>query len=495
MSKTSIKKNFAYQMLYEILILILPFITSPYIARVIGAEGLGKYSYSYSVAYYFVLFSMLGLKNYGNRVIAQKRNDQTQLNETFSNLLAVHILISILCCIAYVFYIWNLKDDKLFALIQGTYVLSGLFDISWFYFGIEKFKLTVTRDTIIKIINVLCVFIFVKTSDDLWKYCLIMALGMLISQLFLWIPLKRYVQITRPQLSKMTIHIKPLFILFIPAIAVSLYKYMDKIMIGYLSNKVQLGYYENAEKVTNIPLTVITSFGVVMLPKMSNLVASKNREATFRYISLSMKYVMCLAFALAFGLAGVGNVFAPVFWGEDFRASGIIIMGLSITVPFISFANVIRTQYLIPNEKDKEYLLSVISGAVVNLIINFLCIPSLGAIGATIGTVAAEATVCLIQVFAVWKELPLITYIKNSFLFILTGITMFTGVLCIGIKLETGILTLFIQILFGACFYSIICGFYFYYTKDEIFMNILQVVMKKTKSIRNNDIHKLRQTK
>ena len=99
--------------------------------------------------------------------------------------------------------------------------------------------------------------------------------------------------------------------------------------------------------------------------KMSNLVASHDREKTNQYISLSMKYVMCLSFALAFGLAGIGKVFAPVFWGQEFMLSGVLIMGLSITIPFMSFANIIRTQFLIPSEKDKEYLSSVIGGAFV----------------------------------------------------------------------------------------------------------------------------------
>ena len=278
MEKSSVKKNFFYQMIYEVLVFILPFITSPYIARVIGAEGLGIYSYANSIAYYFVLFSMLGLKNYGNRTIAQSRDDRERLNETFSNVAALHIIASTICILTYVGYIVILKGERLYAIIMGAYVLSGLFDISWFYFGIEKFKLTVTRNTLIKIANVICVFVFVRDADDLWKYCMIMSVGTLISQMVLWIPLKKYVTFVKPTWSKMVIHIKPLCILFIPSIAVSLYKYMDKIMIGVLSNKVQLGYYENAEKVINIPMGIITSFGVVMLPKMSNLLATKNRK-------------------------------------------------------------------------------------------------------------------------------------------------------------------------------------------------------------------------
>ena len=213
MSKTSVKKNFMYQMVYEILILILPFITSPYIARTIGAEGLGIYSYSYSVANYFVLFSMLGLKNYGNRKIAQNRDDRKTLNDTFSNLVVLHICVSLLVSFVYIDYIVFIAENKIYALIQLLVVISSLFDISWFYFGIEKFKMIVTRNIIVKIVNIACVFIFVKRSEDLWIYCLIMALGMLISQVLLWIPLRNYVSFVKPKWKKIKEHIKPLLIL------------------------------------------------------------------------------------------------------------------------------------------------------------------------------------------------------------------------------------------------------------------------------------------
>lgn len=478
----SAKKNFAYQMVYELLILILPFITSPYIARVIGAEGLGIYSYTYTVANYFVLFAMLGIKNYGNRAIAQARDDQEKLNATFSNILLLHLLVSVLCCIIYVFYSLFLSSEKIYALTQFAVVLGALFDISWFYFGIEKFKLTVIRNTIIKIFNVICIFVFVKNADDLWVYCLIMSIGGLLSQISLWIPLHNYVRFVKPDNSCMTVHLKPMLILFLPVIAISLYKYMDKIMIGLLSNKVQLGLYENAEKVINMPVSIIGSFGTVMLPKMSNLVTKSAEHAAFRYISQSMQYVMCLAFALTFGVGGIGQIFAPVFWGEEFTASGIVIMGLAVTIPFIAFANIIRTQYLIPHSRDKEYLSSVIVGAVCNILLNTLLIPSYGAMGATVGTIFAEASVCFVQAFVVRKELPVITYFKNSLLFFVTGIVMFVIVWCTGYLLGAAIGVLLLQVVIGAVFYSSIMLVFFIRKNDPIMTSFL-------KKIRRNKIH------
>ena len=265
------------------------------------------------------------------------------------------------------------------------------------------------------------------------------------------------------------IHIRPMLILFVPTIAVSLYKYMDKIMIGAISSKTQLGFYENAEKVINIAATVITSSGTVMLPKMSNMMARKDDEGVLKYTGVTMLYVMWLVYALTFGLAGIAPVFAPVFWGDEFQTSGFLIMGLALTMPFVSFANVIRTQYLIPAEKDREYMLSVVIGAVINLIINALLIPAYGSFGATIGTIVAEVTVCSIQCFVVRKELQIWKYFGQTIFFIGVGTVMFAVIFEIGSIFGRRIVTLLVQIGAGVLIYCLPSFLYFYIRKEETF--------------------------
>lgn len=479
MEKSSTKKNILYQMIYEILILILPFVTSPYISRIFGANGLGEYSYTYNIAGYFVLFAMLGIKNYGNRTIARTRDDEETLNKNFSNIFAIHLIVSVLCVLVYILYVRFFAEMKTYAAIQTIYVISAVFDISWFYFGIEKFKMTVIRSSIIKILNVVFIFIFVRKDTDLWKYCLIMALGMLISQVVLWIPLKRYVHIVKPDLKAMKIHIKPLIILFIPIIAISLYRFMDKIMIGMMSEKRELGYYENAEKVCNIPITVIASFGTVMLPKISNMISKSNDKLSGRYMKISMRYIMLLALALAFGLAGISDTFSVVFWGKGFASCGNIIKLLSVTIPFIAFANILRTQYLIPYQMDKEYLISVILGAVANVVVNYLLIPSYGGIGASIGTISAEVIVCLSQSILVMKKIPMKECVRQFIVFVPIGFVMFIGVYQANRMLEMSIVSLLTEVLIGVIIYCIFSAIFLYFIKDEIFMKFLNNFKKK----------------
>lgn len=422
----SVKKNFIYNLLYQMLIMILPLITAPYISRVLGDEQLGAFSYSYSIASYFVLFAILGLNNYGNRAIAQIRNDKQVLSRTFWEIFSMQALLGVLVCIIYVVYACNFsKVDMTLSFIQLGYVVSGAFDINWFFFGMEKFKITVTRNFVIKIVSVASIFLFVKETEDLLLYAFIMMSASMFSQIILWPFLKKEIQWCKPTVSGIVKHIKPNLILFIPVIAVSLYKIMDKIMLGNLSNMSQVAYYEYGEKITTIAVSVITALGTVMMPQISYLLANGETEKSKKYINKSMSFSIMISCAMAFGIAAIANDFAIWFYGKQFVASGPVMKGLSITIIFIACANVIRTQFLIPSNKDRAYINSVIIGAACNLIINALLIPKYNAMGAVIGTVIAEFVVMLWQMIEVKNELPILKYVKENYLFVFIGLIMY----------------------------------------------------------------------
>lgn len=478
----NLKTNIFFQMAYEILALILPIFTSPYIARVIGAEGIGIYSYSYTIASYFVLFADLGIKNYANRLVAQKRDCQAELNRTFTSVFWAHTMVGVIALCVYVIYVLNVSQGQVYAAIQAILIVGCIFDISWLYFGLERFQLTAGRSCIIKVITVFCVFLFVNSKEDLWKYCVIMAMSTLLSQLFLWLPLKKYVRFVHVSKSDVLGHFKPLIILFAPAIAVSIYKYMDKIMIGWLSTKNQLGFYENAEKISNIPLMSISAIGTVMLPRMSNLVAHENDDIIKKYIKNSAEVILCFALAFSCGLAAVAPVFSTVFWGEEFAPAGDFVAGLALTIPFISLANILRTQYLIPKSQDIKYTISVLSGAALNLIINATLIPRYGAYGAVVGTIAAEVSVCLIQCVSVSKELSTIEILKSVWIYTIFGLFMFISVRNAGTYLGTSIRTLLVQVVLGAVIYLIPCIVYAFLKRNAIYSviihNLRSITMK-----------------
>src|SRR5699024_5627622 len=179
----------------------------------------------------------------------------------------------------YLLYLFFTNSDyKIISIAQILLVISSLFDINWFFFGLEKFKLTIRRNLIVKILTVLFIFIFVKKEEDLLIYTVIISGGILISQLVLWPYLFKEVNWVKPYKREIFSHIKPNLILFIPVVSVSLYKLTSKIMLGSLTDMVELGYYENAEKINSVQISISTALGTVMLPRMSNLISSNNRQ-------------------------------------------------------------------------------------------------------------------------------------------------------------------------------------------------------------------------
>lgn len=478
----SVKKNFIYESIYEVLILLLPLITSPYVSRVLGASGVGVYSYTYTVANYFVLFAALGLKNYGNREISQHRDNQEDLNRTFTSILLLHFIVSGIVLICYLIYcLFFNRDYQVYNFIQGLYVVAAFLDISWFFFGMEEFRITVLRNSVIKIATVVAIFAFVNSADDLWVYILILALGNFLGQAYLWLYIFKYVKPCKVKLTEITRHFVPLVILFIPTIAISLYNYMDKIMVGSIAGETQLGLYENSEKILSIATSIVGSLGTVMMPRMSNLAVKGDVEGQRKIIETSMRFVAWISCAMAFGVMGISAVFPTVFWGDEFSRCTYLILGLAVVIPVKGYANVLRTQFLIPNRMDKQYTISVILGAIFNFTVNMMLIGKMGAMGAVVGTVIAELSVCIVQAIYCHGSLPIFRYIRNSIPYIVIGLVMGLCVYITGYKLGINVPSLVIQVCVGGGIYVLLSFAYMFVTRDSMLDQILSVVHIKIK--------------
>ncbi len=421
----SLKKNILYNFIYQILVLILPFITAPYLSRVIGAGGLGTYSLSQTIAQYFTYLTLLGLTNYGNREIARVQNDKENRSRVFCEIYAMQLGCFVISCIIYAIYTVFFSVDFAAASIMWLWVISAVFDINWFFFGMEQFKLTVTRNAIIKLTTVILIFVFVKDHYDTYKYILIMAGGILASQMCLWPFVKRFIDFQKPTWQGIKKHIKPNLVLFVPVIAISVYRLMDKVMIGYMASNTELGYYENAEKITTIILTLVSAVGTVMLPRMSALISDNNNETSKKYIDITMLIVIAYVNAAIYGIFAIGDPFCTLYFGEGFERTSLILKYLVVTVTFVGCGNVLRTQYLIPHKMDRIYINSALIGAGINFTVNLILIPLLSAVGAAIGTICAEVVVFLYQSISIRKAINFKLYIRQELLFLAIGAASF----------------------------------------------------------------------
>lgn len=466
----SVTKNYIYNLIYQILLIIIPIITTPYVSRVLGADGVGKFSFSNSIASYFVIFASLGFGYYAQREIAKYQDNKKKQSEIFWEIIIVRFVSVSTALIVYfaAIVLGVFKEEyTLLMIILSINILAVAFDISFLFAGNEDFSKTVLTNTVVRILNVIAIFVFVKDRNDLWKYVLITVLTVLTANASLSVYAKNFLCKIEIKSLRPIRHIKPAVILFLPTIAVSVYAYLDKTMIGVITGSdFENGFYEQAEKIVKMVMTVVTSLGTVMIPRNANAFERKDMEAIRRNIYRSVRFVLFLGIPMMIGLIAVSDNIVPWFLGDGYYKSANIMKILSVLVLAIGLNNVFGLQYLIPAGEDKKFTLSVTCGAVTNFLLNLVLIRLFKSYGAAIATIVAEIAVAVIMFCFIRKNISLREILKSSIKYLISGIIMFVPCFMLGRILAPSIINTFIIVFTGVVVY-LIClillkdGFFF----------------------------------
>lgn len=459
-NQISLSSNIIYNIVYQLLIVIVPLVTAPYLSRKLGAEVIGTYSYVSSISTYFTLFAMLGISTYGNRLIARNRDDIDNLSCCFWSLYLIQFLTFLCATTIYILCVLTVfeAEKKGIYLTQIIVILAGLLDVTWFFQGMENFRRIVIRNTLVKLVSMFLIFLLVRTKDDLTTYALIMAMSTFFGQFVMWPYILRMIHFKKISYEDVRIHFKPIIVIFFPSLATSCFTVMDRIIIGLFATSVDVGIYDYAEKIISTPKSTVAALGAAMLPRMSNLVANGNTNAVKQYISLTYYIILPLAFAIAFGIAGVADCFAVVYWGEEFAPAGRLMAILCIAFVFSAIGNVLRTQYLIPNMRDKEYITAICVGSFINIVSNLFVIRIWGAIGACITTVLAEACITVLQFLFSRNEYSFKGEILKSIPYLLSGIFMYGTLKIIDKLLDNSISKLFFMVVIGGFAYTLLAS-------------------------------------
>ena len=395
----TVKRNYIYNLLYEILILAVPLITTPYVSRVLGADGVGIYSYTLSIATYFTLFAKLGTQTYGQLEIAANRDSRENMSLRFWE---ITILKCISVFVAILVYILVIIIDSKYVLYYCLLLLTLLncaVDFTWFFQGIEEFGKIVLRNTFVKIISVICIFLFVHTKDDLPVYFLIIQ-GSIIGGNFMIIPsLRKYlIKINWTDINIIT-HVKPCLAYFLPTVATTIYLSLDKSMIGWITHSsFENGYYEQAHKIEQVAATVVTSLSAVTMPRMAYWFKNGNMEKIKSFLEETLKFILFISLPMCIGLISIAPILVPWFLGNEYRKSIVLLKVFSVLIVVIGLNNAVGKQVLMASGKQKEYNSAVIIGALLNACVNAILIPSMQSIGAAIASVLAETIILVLFV-------------------------------------------------------------------------------------------------
>ncbi|WP_267202625.1 flippase [Limosilactobacillus kribbianus] len=449
-------RNYLYNAGYQILNMLIPLITVPYISRVLGAHNVGINEYTNSWVSFFYLIGQMGITLYGNREVAYHRDDLYERSRTFWGVESLQVMTIGLALIAYLSAVFLFSTTfKYYFLMQTLWIVATGLDVSWYFMGLENFKVTVARNALVKLASVILIFTFVKTNADLGLYILILGGAQLAGNLTLWPYLRGnliWVSIREWHPFK---HFYPSLLLFIPTITTQVYLVLNRLMLGHMSTQSALGNFGQSDKIVKFVLAIVTATGTVMLPHVANKFAKGDIEGVRNSLYASFDFVSSISIPMMFGLMAIAHKFAPWFLGSDFIPSGQIMFLESPIIVLIAWSNVTGTQYLMPVNRVKEYTTSVTIGAVSNVFFNLFLIVLWGANGAALATVGSEFLVTASQMIMIRKTIKRRVMFREVWKYLLSGLVMFIVVSRICQMIQMTIANLILEVAVGVVIYGL----------------------------------------
>lgn len=449
-------KNYLYNVGYQVLAIIVPLITSAYVSRVLRPAGVGANAFTNSIIQYFILFASMGIGYYGNRQIAYVRKNRKKMAKTFWEIQIVKTIMTLIACIAFEIFMMFYTRRANYMWAQSINLIAVAFDISWFYEGIEDFKVTVLKNSFVKVVSMIAIFLLIKNPSDVTLYIIVLAVSTLLGNLTLWPNIRRDL----PKIDIKSLnpwpHFLPMIELFIPQIATQVYVQLNKTMLGGMVNETASGYYQYSDNLIKLILALVTATGTVMLPHVANAVSKGSMRQVNQMLYKSFDFVSAVAYPMMFGIAAISLTLAPKYYGSGYEPVGKAMMIESIVILMIAWSNAIGVQYLLPLNRVKQFTASVTVGAVVNIILNVPLIHIWGLNGAMWSTVVSELSVTLYQLWVVRHLLSYKALFKGSWKYFISGLIMFLAVFWMNRNLKNSWLIMAVEVLAGVVIYAVL---------------------------------------
>lgn len=415
----SIGKNIIWNFIRVISNLLFPLVTFPYVTRILGPYNLGLYNYALSIVGYFILFANLGFPLYGTREVARYKNNKQKVEEIVGSIFTANLLTVLVSFILfYCLVIYSFSDNQILYLTVGISIILSAISFEWFYQGIEDFKYITIRSILVKLVSVLFLFLCVHDEDDLLNYAILNVVASGGNNIFNLCHLKKYTSVTL-QFRKIILVIKGSSNLFLGSIIISLYTYLNSIMLGTMGDVTAVGYYTSGDKFIQVALTGIASITTSVLPRVSYLTAQNDDQLV---VTLQKK-VLNLIFFITVPLVAIFILFSSqiisIFCGSEFMPSVNVLIINSLLIVIIPLSSFLGMQVLYPKGKEKLGNICVTLGASINLIMNILLIKHLSYIGVAISVVLAETAVTISHYFFSKKymKLQIRNFIPGKILF------------------------------------------------------------------------------
>ncbi|SDX31351.1 oligosaccharide flippase family protein [Paenibacillus sp. PDC88] len=469
--------NYLFTLSYQILIMITPLITIPYVSRVLQPEGVGIDAYVTSVVQLFILFSVLSIPLYGSKQIAIQ-SDNHALSKEFFSIFIIQATVSIFVMICYIVFLFASGNHKALYLANVLSILASTLDISWYFIGKEQIKKTTLRNLAVKILGIGLIFAFVRDDEDLLLFVFLNAITLFVGQLIMWVPLLKELKFLKVGKGDITKHVKPILILFIPQLMIQIYVIVNRIILGNVSGETEVGFYAQSNKIIRLVQGIVTSIGIIFLPRMATEFLNQNIGTIKKYISISLQFVLITTIPMTFGLIAITPNFVNWFFGADYIEVNQVLMIMSPVIIFVGLANVFGIQTLIATDQQNKYSISIAFGAICSLIVNFLLVKPLAATGTTIALLVAEGVGAVMSMYFARKYFNLKSLSISFLKYLSASLVMFFAIYYISPLFNVSSITMtIVQILIGTVVY--LTGLVLF--KDSYLFMILDKLRKSIK--------------
>lgn len=455
----SLSQNLAAQLIYQMSLYLVPFISTPYLSRVLGSEMIGRYSYARSIASYFILAAGFGTATYGQRLIASLQREEVQLRQAFWDLTLLRCVAAIAAAALYiVVFVPDSVDPKMY-LFVGLEIFSVAADISWYYQGREQFTVVAACNGTAKFVMLAMLFLFVKTVDDVSAYAWVYSSLTLAGAAAQWLFLPRSMQLIRDGSrlwNRERGHILSALRLFAAQLAMQVYTVLDKTMIGQITrSEAENGYYDQAQRLIRLIEAACTVIGPVIASRVAVLWSQNRKKETAEILEMSFRFVCCIGVPIIVGIQLIAEDFVPIYYGTGFVPVISLLRVLSVLPLVIGLSNVIGIQFLVPVGRENQLTASVTVGAVVNILLNLFLIQPLASTGAAIASVVAEVMVTGVQMYFVRKKINIKKVFADVIHYFLLALPMAAVGVILNRTVSEGLVRLALSILLcGAVYLS-----------------------------------------
>ncbi len=398
----SVKFNFIMNFILTASSILFPLITAPYILRVLQAEGNGRVDFASSVMTCFMMFASLGIPTYGIRTCAKVRDDKEELSNTVQELMIINTVTMALTYTAFlvlVFLVPQFAEEKTLLFINSISMVLNVIGVTWFYNAIEQYAYITACSIAFKLASILLMFLLVRSPEDYVKYGAITVFAASGSYILNFWNLRKHIRFKKTRPYRFRVHLRPILVFFSMSAAINVYTNLDTTMLGIMKDKAEVGYYSAGIKIKNLLVSLTTSLGAVLLPRLSYYIEKGEQKAFQETVSKAFHFVLILGSAVTVYFIVMAQEALLLLGGDGYSASVTPMQILMPTVWLIGLSNITGMQILTPYGQENKVLVSIVGGAVLDFILNLALIPNYGASGAAFATLLAELLVLVVQCY------------------------------------------------------------------------------------------------